>query len=93
MLDSKVLENANGDKYTLTGVGKEVLEDKKANAVFWDESEESVEALLIGMGKKVGINIIEIGDPCYIKEITALMIYTLEKNYKGTKVPVIDRDL
>ncbi|MED4284697.1 hypothetical protein P4679_22520 [Priestia megaterium] len=93
MLDSKVLENANGDKYTLTEVGKNLLEDKKANALFWDETEDAVEALLIERAEKRGVNILEIGDPHYVKELAALLIYTLEKNYKEVSIPVIDRDL
>lgn len=93
MLNTKVLENANGDKYTLTEVGRNLLEDKKENALFWDETENAVEALLIERAEKSGVNILEIGDPHYVKQLAALIIYTLEKNYKEVSIPVIDRDL
>lgn len=93
MLNSKVLENANGDKYTLTSQKKGIFKDKKANAEFWDIVEGLGEQMYIQVAKNLGINILEIGDLEDIKQLTALAVFLVEKNYEEAKAPSINENL
>jgi len=93
MLDNKVLENANGDKYTLTMQKKEIFKDKKANANFWDTVEEFGEQFYIQVAKELGINIIEIGDLERAKLLSSMAVFLVEKSHNEVNAPIIDEDL